>query len=311
MSTLFNRFIISLTALTISLTAGAQDNAGHEGWYQVEVIIFERNSDSGDEIWPADLNLRYPINWQELKDPHAVIVEGPGEAAETDFSLAGSTSNSEKITAEQTAVDLLRAPFYLLPSSDRHLNADARRLNARPGIKVLFHEAWRQPVTDAATAPWVLISGGEEFDKHHRLEGSINVNVSRYLHVKTNLWLTDYQINAGQSRNQWPDLPLNPVARLQQTPPGPSNQDNQNLQWTDNSDSWMAPDWDLQLSDFLTAEYLPTRIVTLLQSRRMRSNETHYIDHPVLGMMVRVIPYTLPEKGPQTTTGAAVLLNGE
>lgn len=43
---------------------------------------------------------------------------------------------------------------------------------------------------------------------------------------------------------------------------------------------------------------LVTEIVTLKQRRRMRSSELHYIDHPRLGLIIKITPYevALPEK---------------
>ena len=35
---------------------------------------------------------------------------------------------------------------------------------------------------------------------------------------------------------------------------------------------------------------VPLRAAKIEQSRRMRSNELHYIDHPLLGILVRIIP---------------------
>ena len=37
--------------------------------------------------------------------------------------------------------------------------------------------------------------------------------------------------------------------------------------------------------------------VLLSQTRRMRSNEVNYIDHPMFGVVVKVTPVTVPEAG--------------
>lgn len=41
--------------------------------------------------------------------------------------------------------------------------------------------------------------------------------------------------------------------------------------------------------------HLTDQVITLKQSRRMRSKELHYIDHPRLGILVKVIPIALDE----------------
>lgn len=48
--------------------------------------------------------------------------------------------------------------------------------------------------------------------------------------------------------------------------------------------------WHIAAAD--TAE--PTAFWRLAQSRRMRSGQTHYLDHPVLGVIVRIDPVATP-----------------
>lgn len=46
----------------------------------------------------------------------------------------------------------------------------------------------------------------------------------------------------------------------------------------------------------LASEYIIKEIVTLKQKRRMRSKELHYIDHPRMGLLVKIMPYKAPAK---------------
>ncbi len=57
----------------------------------------------------------------------------------------------------------------------------------------------------------------------------------------------------------------------------------------------------LQTNDGLLANpaadepvYAPRIIYQLQQSREMRSDEFHYVDHPALGLIVTVLPYEVP-----------------
>jgi hypothetical protein len=43
-----------------------------------------------------------------------------------------------------------------------------------------------------------------------------------------------------------------------------------------------------------TGQYAIRRTVQMRQSRDMRSNEFHYLDHPALGLVISVMPYDLP-----------------
>ena len=252
-----------------------------EGWYQIEMIIYSRPQQNSVELWPKDIKLNYPFNWQQLYHP-----EDP---------------NGEP------NVDLDRTPFYRLPRDARNLNAVSDRLDAQPGFKVLFHEAWRQIVIDENNSPSILVFGGKEFGEHSELEGSVNINVSRYLHIKTNLWLSEFQTNAGQSRNQWPVLPQQPQKRLAQQTNNTESQyllDSSHSPSNANSFSFSDKDVNSALSDFLAAPYVPREIITMTQARRMRSDELHYLDHPRMGVLIKILPYTPPKKAPQQTAPA-------
>ena len=289
---------LALMALTLAavLAQPAMAQSPHEGWYQVEVIVYSRPLDTSAETWPSDLTLRYPLNWQELRDPDEELEKRRRElsaaqtAPTTSFSDDMRASSEPAPASEPEPIDLARAGFYQLPRDSRGLNQVAARLQAQPGFEILFHEAWRQNVVGENRAPWILISGGEAYGDHFELEGSLNINVSRYLHVFTNLWFSEFQMNTGQVRNQWPSLPQNPLQRLQ------ASSANANMDVTSFWQSEEQTGNENALQDFLDAPYLPRQIVKLEQKRRMRSSELHYIDHPRLGMLVKIVPYERPSE---------------
>ncbi|WP_049721943.1 peptidoglycan binding protein CsiV [Gilvimarinus polysaccharolyticus] len=254
-----------------------------EGWYQIEMIVYSRPQHNSVEIWPNDINLNYPLNWQQLHDPNAVSNE-PIDRAET----------------QAVEPDLDRTPFYKLPKDARNLNAASDRLNAQAGFNVLFHEAWRQIVVNENNSPSILIFGGQSFGDHNELEGSVTIHVSRYLHINTNLWLSQFQTNAGQSRNQWPALPQQPQKRLEQQTNDYANhsllgRQSDALSTISAFDFADGSDIDSALTDFLAAPYVPREIITMTQTRKMRSDELHYLDHPRMGILIKILPYTPPK----------------
>lgn len=109
----------------------------------------------------------------------------------------------------------------------------------------------------------------------HPLDGTVRVAVSRYLHVTTDLHLT--------APVEWTSLPGQPSqaedtadtngeqADLDPAPTGEILQQQQPV----------GPDGQTLLS------------YPFEQSRRMRSSELHYLDHPILGLLIRV------ERAPQ------------
>lgn len=185
--------------------------------------------------------------------------------------------------------DLGREPFYLLPPELRALEPQANAIKRSYNYRLLFQAAWRQPVVDAQQAPSILISGGDLYGEHHELEGSLSLSVSRYLHLKTNLWFTRFVNNYGQERGNWPEIPIRPDQR--------DYNGNSGKSWQD-----AAPLWDRlqplndEYDQILSSPYIPNRIALVQQKRRMKSQEIHYIDHPNIGIVVLCTPYEVPEK---------------
>ncbi|OZY85757.1 hypothetical protein CBP51_01535 [Cellvibrio mixtus] len=254
--------------LVAQLSYAQAKPAGHEGWYQVELIVFARKNDTSQEHWPSNIKLRYPSDWVELK---------------------------EITTAENSSVDLTKEAFYRLPESERQLNAQAQKLERNSRFQVLFHNAWRQVITNEKAAKSILIQGGQTFGQHQELEGSIRLSVATYLKLQTNLWYSQFDLNVGQEQTrQWPELPKQP--NFLATPIAGLSLDSsleleqalavENQQW-DNTLATPDNSNDPANSD----NYLTRQIILLQQSRDMRSSETHYIDHPVVGIIVQVTPY--------------------
>jgi hypothetical protein len=48
-------------------------------------------------------------------------------------------------------------------------------------------------------------------------------------------------------------------------------------------------------ADTADIDLLKYRVFRLQQSRRMRSSEIHYLDHPLFGVIAQVTPYELPQ----------------
>lgn len=260
--------------LVAQLSYAQAKPAGHEGWYQVELIVFARKNDTSQEHWPSNIKLRYPSDWVELK---------------------------EITTAENSSIDLTKEAFYRLPESERQLNAQAQKLERNSRFQVLFHNAWRQVITNEKAAKSILIQGGQTFGQHQELEGSIRLSVATYLKLQTNLWYSQFDLNVGQEQTrQWPELPKQP--NFLATPIAGLSLDSsleleqalavENQQW-DNTLATPDNSNDPANSD----NYLTRQIILLQQSRDMRSSEIHYIDHPVVGIIVQVTPY--PAQGVQ------------
>ena len=153
------RFLPFLTFFLANL-ASAQD------WFEIEVIIFE-HKDGADlsenaENWPRDLDLNWPTPILELEP----AVERP-EPRE------------------------ILPPYEELVFAQRRMNNDSYALRTRQSYDLLWHKAWRAPLLPQEKAPWILVQASDQLADHYRLEGAVRIHLSRYLHLHTNLWLTE------------------------------------------------------------------------------------------------------------------------
>lgn len=294
--------------LASSHFVNAADEVDVDGprWYQIEVLIFaNKNEQPSNEVWRDDIALAYPLNWIALKDPDAIIET---ETAEVGNPLEFGATTSKSINTspiesvpddgviaadiELPTVDLEREPYYLLPPELRALEPQAMAIKRSYNYRLLFQAAWRQPVVDADQASSILISGGDAYAEQHELEGSLSLSVSRYLHLKTNLWFTRFVNNFGQDRGNWPELPLRPDLREYDALPVQT--------WEESVSIWerLKPLND-EYDKILESPYIPQRISLLQQKRRMKSQEIHYIDHPHFGIVILCTPYEVPPEPPE------------
>lgn len=151
-----------------------------------------------------------------------------------------------------------------LPGGELELTRFRNGLAAAPGYEVLGHFGWVQPDWSEQEAAAVALPLGwtpptsvaDPFafvPAGTRLFGTVKVYVSRYLHVQTDLRFYP------QGRPATP--PLRPV-------PG--------------------ADPLTGLETTVPEEPAGPRVYPMVQSQRMRSGDIHYLDHPVLGILIEV-----------------------
>jgi hypothetical protein len=152
----------------------------------------------------------------------------------------------------------------LVAMSNRWLPADAHLLEReadiveRRGIgRILHHGKWLQAVPSRDAPEPFFIQAGEKFAETRELEGTVSVTLGRYLHFHAALLY------------RAPNLGLLPIDIFLRE---------------DGGTAQSIPD----LED--TFSYL-----LLDESRRMRSDEIHYLDHPKFGIVVRIDPVTIPQ----------------
>lgn len=263
---------------------------GQERWFQIEVSIFSNESINGrsEETWlPGASELGFPDGLSRLKQLNDILL--------TEELILASTDEPLILTDEESARQLIagvgpepatsgpgfrfydfqRDAFLQLPDSASDFRQTNRALSQSPDHRLLFHGLWRQPVRQAEQSLPLYVSGGETIGAQPELAGSItlrfNENEDRVV-IDSDIWLSEFN-GSTQGSASW-RLPTAPQAVLEKF---------QRLAVENNSDS---------IADSYPA---PTRVYHMRQSREMRSNEFHYLDHPALGIVIMVEPYQVPK----------------
>ena len=151
--------------------------------------------------------------------------------------------------------------------------------------RTLFHQTWLQPMRDENRALPIVLDRSGDSREWPRLQGSVKIYLSRYLHIETDLWLNT---TGNYLPGQWtmPPAPLGPSSLILIEPeltlpePFEESQETEPLAET---------------STALEPVYPWRHAVRFNEKRRMRSNEVHYLDHPMLGVVVKLTPVAQEE----------------
>jgi hypothetical protein len=253
---------ITLTGLVNHAHARQQpDQTGK--WYQVNLIIFA-NKNTGNS----------PEQWQPVEDLKR--------------TFPASTIALEAPNTEQETID---PGFLQRPVIEKSIKNAALRLKNSNAYQILYEASWTQPGLSKKKAVPILIQAGKRFGNHYELEGTVTLSVSRYLHFKTNLWLGKF-VQQVELDTPWWQNPLYEPISVKHFDEDVS----QGIQL----DSEISLNNNLALntseihSDSSSIRYEAIRMVPMTISRRMRSNEIHYLDNPLFGVLVSVTPSTKP-----------------
>ncbi len=224
-------------------------------------------------------NVVYAQKWYQIE----VLIFTQSDNFGDEASLPGATLKYPLNWVELSAAGSNNT-FTVVDKTARHLNPDAYTLNSTGTYKVLYHQAWQQPGISSRKAPWLIVSGGRMLDDHQQLEGSIRLYLSSYLHMETNLWLLSPAINTsgegGLSKlPSTDDVPISPVRARGSQSPGVFGGGSA----YDLSTSARGPAMDL------------SHIHTLRESARLQLGKTHYLDHPKMGILVKVVRTEAPD----------------
>jgi len=252
-------------------------------WYEIEVSIFsnERLEANNELVIPEKIQLNYHDPIRQLvpaSSNYRVKFENDADARSLSSALTGVIDTERQpafigpsnnfTDSDFRITDFSRDPFIALGNEAAKFLEYNLDISESADHRLLFHAVWRQPVLNRVQATAIYVEGGNQYGKHHELEGSLrfSYNVNR-VDVEARLWLAEFGASSEVTNSTWklPDSPF----------------DNQST----------------RLSDFnLTGNYLVESLAYMDQERAMISNELHFLDHPYIGLLVEIRPYQLPEQ---------------
>jgi hypothetical protein len=282
------------SSLFLLLPLGTQ--AQNETWYRVEMLIFSNTAGGASEEWEATPTLTYPVRSKSLMDPgqqFTTTSEGGRTAPLSTPSLDG-TPGSNAVSDQQARP----APFVTLPATQLEFGRAAAQMQRSGRYRKLFHKAWTQPIGKKSGAQSIVLDRSGNAEQWPALQGTVKLYVSRYLYLDTNLWLnTSGEYLEGSWR--MPPPPLGPptiVSIEEMTQPEPVPSPVQTSPVDQVPPAGLYPEEALPEVE-AEREYPYRHAVLLQQTRRMRSKEVNYIDHPMFGVVVKVTPLATAETG--------------
>jgi len=334
-SLMISMAISILTAVLISIVPAInayaeeppQEIEAPNNWYQVEVILFTQNGNTGGETPPQDYDLSFPENWLELIDPNMPLEEdgfplaqgsllyesAPGTslrtipmAVVTDPLANNGLSTGQTADTEEQYTPQYQAPFVLLDKEFRDLNDSAAALDSRQ-YNVVFHEAWRFAADENGADPWVLIKTGQSFEGRFQLEGSLRFYKSRFLHFQSDLWLLQFANTKTGEPSRLIELPAFPVAPEVMAVPEAIGDEikvgdeaaleeyflDSTAALDTRAQSALLEDSEAAAHDQSQAKKYPVESVWVLKkSKRIEEQTIYYIDHPEMGIMLTIKPFT-------------------
>lgn len=267
-----------------------------ESWYQVEALVFARVNPVSREYWRLDQEPEFAPNpiylagmpRPDSPQPSGMPMDAPGEAAGNDTPdidvplLPEEADEIDRAAAEHGAWQPLDEQAL---ADGKTLAAMRERMESRGSYRILFHEAWRQPIRERGRAFAIHVEGGQRLQP-----------------LEEDFLLTP--LNPAEDEPE----PLQQETPMDEEPGAGASMEAaaEAEPVKDRSFPEMRGELKLHLARYLHVEpnlWFTDKTgdgqrfhVTIEQHRRMRSEELHYIDHPLFGLVLYLKPWKTPEQ---------------
>ena len=264
--------------------------------YIIEVIMFEQLEIIGDEILKPQILDISNINSVTLLDKPQIRINE--EKISQSFNHAGTNlildqAFKEKIIDTQNETLDEKKPLKKINEKiwfEKQVNLNQldniyRRLDRRQEYKILHKQSWRQPALEKESAPFVH----EIFENNGFL---IKLYKSRYLHLEVMAYI-DGDLKSALNEDLIKEIKFE--ALQASIPKDITNHSIEIDKELINLPQIFIPNFEMSKNSTTSSQIIEVGEVNYLLSeqRRIFKNESHYFDHPKIGIIISVYDSSL------------------
>ena len=264
--------------------------------YIIEVIMFEQLEIIGDEILKPQILDISNINSVTLLDKPQIRINE--EKISQSFNHAGTNlildqAFKEKIIDTQNETLDEKKPLKKINEKiwfEKQVNLNQldniyRRLDRRQEYKILHKQSWRQPALEKDSAPFVH----EIFENNGFL---IKLYKSRYLHLEVMAYI-DGDLKSALNEDLIKEIKFE--ALQSSIPKDITNHSIEIDKELINLPQIFIPNFEMLKNSTTSSQIIEVGEVKYLLSeqRRIFKNESHYFDHPKIGVIISVYDSSL------------------
>ncbi|MDB2629144.1 peptidoglycan binding protein CsiV [Gammaproteobacteria bacterium] len=289
-----NSFNLHLIFFIFTLSSLTQAEINKE--YIIEVIMFEQLEIIGDEILKPQILDISNINSVTLLDKPQIRINE--EKISQSFNQAGTIlildqAFKEKIIDTQNETLDEKKPLKKINEKiwfEKQVNLNQldniyRRLDRRQEYKILHKQSWRQPALEKESAPFVH----EIFENNGFL---IKLYKSRYLHLEVMAYI-DGDLKSALNEDLIKEIKFE--ALQSSIPKDITNHSIEIDKELINLPQIFIPNFEMLKNSTTSSQIIEVGEVKYLLSeqRRIFKNESHYFDHPKIGVIISVYDSSL------------------
>ncbi len=303
--------LVALFVLIIQTTSFASIQSTRSEPHHIEIMIFSQGPTPNDEqeTWDIDVKLSYDCNYKLLdhasdkgnsktnessKKNKKMLFDITDQTFQRQYAAEKktSTSNDNNYEIKMNSSSRSKHKSLLFLSGEFHdLTTIKKRLGSSKHYEVLFHESWNQVLTREEIATSVVIDSPSNSSGWPRIQGTISLFMNNFIHFKSNIW-----INVGKEKDTNsirlkppPILTIGTRLDYQRTncknggmilePPVLDYFISQKAQTNNEaSESMRNYDWSYA--------------IPMQDTQKIKINQIHYLDHPFIGIILKVTNQT-------------------